>query len=94
MTSKLPDRLIAIMRVQQHILRQYFLGEHFILAHSQGLLRRALDSLSALVCVRKHGIPMVVFFIVPIVIPLLGNLVQSLVSFVIVINRTYSTMRK
>ena len=57
-------------------------------------MRRALDGLSALVCARKHGVPMVVFFIVPVVIPLLGNPVQSLVSFVIVINKTYSTMRK
>jgi hypothetical protein len=32
MTSEPPERLIAIVRMQQQLLRQYFLEEHIVLA--------------------------------------------------------------
>ena len=45
-------------------------------------------------CARKHGVPMVVFFIVFIIIPSLGNPVNCLAVVVIVIDKTYRTTRK
>jgi len=93
MTSELPDRLIAFLRIQQQPLRQYFVGE---LAYTKGLLRGSSNSFSTFTGARKHGLPtcFVDFFIVPLVTPLSGNLVDSLVGLVIVIDKTYSTMRK
>ena len=95
MTYELPDRLITFLRIQQQPLRQYFIGE---LAYTKGSLRGSSNGFSMFACVgaRKHGLPtcFVNFFIVPLVTPPSGNLVDSLVSLVIVINKTYSTMRK
>ena len=95
MTSEPPDRLIAFLRIQQQPLRQYFVGE---LAYTKGSLRGSSNSFSTFTCAgaRKHGLPtcFVDFFIVPLVTPPSGNLVDSLVGLVIVIDKTYSTVRK
>jgi len=92
-TSELPDRLIAFLRIQQQPLRQYFVGE---LAYIKGSLRGSSNGFSMFTGARKHGLPMcfVNFFIVPLVTPPSGNLVDSLVGLVIVIDKTYSTVRK
>jgi len=97
MTSEPPDRLIAFLRIQQQPLRQYFIGE---LAYTKGLLRGSSNGFSTFACVGagacKHGLPtcFVDFFIVPLVTPPSGNLVDSLIGLVIVIDKTYSTVRK
>ena len=93
MTSEPPDRLIAFLRIQQQPLRQYFVGE---LAYTKGSLRGSSNGFSTFAGTCKHGHPMcfIDFFIVPLVTPLLGNLVNSLVGLVIVIDKTYSTVRK
>jgi len=92
-TSELPDRLIAFLRIQQQPLRQYFVGE---LAYTKGSLRGSSNGFSMFACACKHGLPtcFVNFFIVPLVTPPSGNLVDSLVGLIIVINKTYSTVRK
>ena len=96
MTSEPPERLIAILRMQQQLLRQYFLWEHFILAPALGSFIWCSYSFSAFVCMRKHGIPIYVvdFFTVPAIIPPLGNPVKSFVAFILVIDKTYSTVKK
>jgi hypothetical protein len=95
-TSEPPKRLIAVMRMQQHLLRQYFLEEHFILSPALGSLTY---SFSTFVCASKHGVPIYIVdifivFIVFVAIPPSGNPVKSLVVFILVVDETYSTMKK
>ena len=93
MTSELPERLIAIMRMQQQLLRQYFLEEHFILSPTLGC---SSYSFSMFMCMHKHGIPIYIvdIFIVLVAIPPLGNPVKSLIVFILVVEETYSTVKK
>jgi hypothetical protein len=74
------------------LLRQYFVIEDFILARDRGSF-----SFSAFVCTLKHSSPTLIDeFFIPAVTPPLGNLVERLVVFVfvVVIDKTYSTVKK
>ena len=72
------------------------LEEHFILSSALGLLTCSSYSFSAFMCMHKHGIPIYIvdIFIVLITIPLLENLVKSLIVFILIIEEAYSAMKK